>query len=402
MRRIGCFLATLVVSATASFPALAQAPGQPPPGWQPQPQPQPGMQPPPGWGQPQPQPGMQCAPGQPCPPPQPPPGWQPPPPQPPPIVQAPKVRDFGEMMYLYSTSAAYGVGMGAWIDVLANAQDPGVAAIAPIALGVTVPLGMFIWDQVDTFRPGVPASMATGMLFGLAEGVGISGTQVALTGPQKRWDLSTATTLTFVTTTVGGVGGFFFGRWLEPDPRQVMFISNTLLWGAGTGVMLGIGGSKDGIGESEKSSGDGAAAGALLGANIGIGAGAAAVIAGYKPSWQAQKWMWLGYGVGAAVPSFLYFFYIGSSNSCDPNAGSAAFLACRNNYKDPKHGLIGNALGGIAGLTLTALLTANMSDDDPKLPPGARSGKAWTPPFQLMVAPAQLGQGATISAFGTW
>jgi hypothetical protein len=298
---------------------------------------------------------------------------------------------------------AFGVGTGAWIDVLANAQDPGVAAIAPIALGAAVPLGMFLWDQADTFRPGVPSSMATGMLFGFAEGMGISGAQIAMTGPTKRWDLSTAATMTFVTTTVGGVGGYFFGRWLEPDPRQVAFIANTLLWGAGTGVMLGVGGSKDGIGESEKSSGDGAAAGTLLGANIGIGAGAAAVIAGYKPSWQSQKWMWLGYGVGAAVPSFLYFFYIGSHNGCDANnSTAAAFADCRANYKDPKHGLIGNALGGVAGLTLTALLTANMSDDEPKLPPGARTGKAWTPPFQLMVTPAQVGQGASISAFGVW
>ncbi len=288
------------------------------------------------------------------------------------------------MIYLYGTGLAYGVGTGIWIDVLASTGDPAVATIAPILFGAGVPLGFFLWDYLDTFRPGVPATMATGMWLGLLEGVAITGTQHATTGPTKNWDVGTATTITFMTTTIGGVGGYFFGRWLEPDPRGVAFIAEGMAWGAGTGVMLGIGGSSDGRPGSEKSSADGAAVGTLLGANIGIVGTGALVVAGYQPSWQAQKWMWLGYTAGAALPSLVYLAYIGSD-------------------KDPKHGLIANALGGVAGLTVAALIARNLSDDDPVLPPGTTktARKPWAPPFMLSVAPNGLG-GGMISAFGSW
>jgi hypothetical protein len=91
--------------------------------------------------------------------------------------------------------------------------------------------------------------------------------------------------------------------------------------------------------------------------------------------------MWLGYTVGAAAPSFLYLFYIGQ------------------NDKDPKHGLVANALGGVAGLTFAAILAGGMSDEEPMVP---RSGKAYKPPFNLLVTPPDRGQGGILSAVGTW
>lgn len=299
------------------------------------------------------------------------------------------------MIYLYGTGLAYGIGTGIWLDVLAapsgtnmgmpsKGLDPAVATIAPIIFGAAVPLGMFLWDYIDPFRPGVPASMATGMWLGLLEGVAISGVQQATADQAGRWNLQVASTVPFITTTVGGVGGYFFGRWLEPDPRGVAFIGEGMAWGAATGVMMGIGISNDAKGGSEKSSGDGASVGVLLGANIGIVATGALVAGGYQPSWQAQKWMWLGYGIGAAAPSFIYLAYIGSD-------------------KDPKHGLIANALGGVAGLTVAAIIARNLSDDEPTLPPGTpkTTQKPWQPPFMISAAPLPQG-GAMINAFGSW
>lgn len=295
------------------------------------------------------------------------------------------------MIYLYGTGLAFGIGTGIWLDVLATPTapgskgiDPAVATIAPILFGAGVPLGLFLWDYLDTFRPGVPASMATGMWLGLLEGVAISGVQQATTDAMGRWNLQVATTVPFLTTTIGGVGGYFFGRWLEPDPRGVAFIAEGMAWGAGTGVMMGIGASNDAKGGSEKSSGDGASVGLLLGSNIGMLGTGALVAAGYQPSWQAQKWMWLGYGIGAAAPSFIYLAYIGSD-------------------KDPKHGLIANALGGVAGLTVAAIIARNLSDDEPTLPPGTpkTTKKPWQPPFMLSVAPNGQG-GGMINAFGAW
>src|SRR5581483_4989775 len=334
MRFAFCLTALLTISASA-FAQDQQPPPPPPPGWQqqpPPPPPPPNGGPPPGWQACPPNcpcpPGNVCPPqNQPPPPPPPPqggppPGWLPCPPNcpcppgnvcaPHPPPQAPvqnKTRGGGEMVYLYGTGLAYGVGTGIWIDVLAHSSDPAVGTIAPILFDAGVPLGFFLWDYLDTFRPGVPASMATGMWLGFAEGVAISSIQVATTGDQKRWDLSTAMTIPFITTTVGGIGGYFFGRWREPDPRAGAFIAEGMAWGAGTGVMLGIGASADGRPGSEKSSGDGAAVGTLLGANIGIAGTSALVIGGYQPSWQAQKWMWLGYTAGAAIPSLVYLAY---------------------------------------------------------------------------------------------
>jgi hypothetical protein len=201
-----------------------------------------------------------------------------------------------------------------------------------------------------------------------------------------------ATTIPFITTTVGGIGGYFFGRWLEPDPRAVVFIAEGMAWGAATGVMLGVGASADGRGSSEKSSGDGASVGVLLGANIGVVGTGALVAAGYQPSWRAQKWMWAGYTIGAIAPSFVYLAYIDNKN---PDG----------TLKDPKHGLIANALGGIAGLTVAGLIARNLSDEEPTLPPGApapaTARKPWQPPFMLSFAPNGAG-GGMVSAFGSW
>ena len=78
-------------------------------------------------------------------------------------------------------------------------------------------------------------------------------------------------------------------------------------------------------------------------------------------------------GMLATTP--VYLFYIGSD-------------------ADPRHGLIANAVGGLAGIGLAAALTANMTDA-----PGTGS---WTPPFQLAVSPAAIGSGAQVTAYGQW
>jgi hypothetical protein len=82
--------------------------------------------------------------------------------------------------------------------------------------------------------------------------------------------------------------------------------------------------------------------------------------------------MWLGDVLGTLVTTPVYLFYIGSS-------------------AEPRHGLIANAVGGLAGIGLAAALTANMTDD------GATT--SWMPPFQLAVGPTSTG-GAQVTAYG--
>ena len=276
------------------------------------------------------------------------------------------------MTFLYGTSIAYGVGTGIWIDALAKASDPGLAFIAPLALGAAMPVGVYLWDENVTLHRGVPASTALGLTLGAVEGLAISGTQWTFTHDRGRdWGFQTQTTATWVLATGGGVGGFFFGEWLRPDPRSLGFIASGAGWGALTGTLFGAGV----VGGDWK---DGASVAGLIGYNTGILA-TAALSTVYTPSWSTQKWMWIGYGAGVATGLLVYPFYLFSDAPV-------------------RHGLVANAIGGLAGLALAAAFAGGMSDDEPTGPGGKRT-KVFNPPFQLGFAPTPKG-GAVLSAYG--
>jgi hypothetical protein len=98
--------------------------------------------------------------------------------------------------------------------------------------------------------------------------------------------------------------------------------------------------------------------------------------------------MWVGFLAGTAASSIVYLFYIGSS-------------------ADPRHGLIANSLGGLAGVGLAAALTANMKDDDGTN--NAVKHGLWTPPVDIGVRPVTSPiygstetKGVALTASGTW
>jgi hypothetical protein len=269
------------------------------------------------------------------------------------------------MAYLYGISAVYGVGTGIWVDSLAGISDPGLAVIAPLALGAAVPVGLYAWDYNAEFDRGVPSSMATGLLLGGIEGISIGGLQWQFTGNggPNTWGFSTQTSVTFLAATAGGVGGYAFGEWLQPDPRSLAFIASGAGWGAAAGILFGAG-----VVNGDWK--DGSAVWGFAGYNAGLAAtGILSTV--YVPSWQSIKYMWLGDLLGTVATAPVYLFYIGSSS-------------------DARHGLIVNSLGGLVGLGVAAALTANMTDSN---------SASWTPPFQLAVGPTQHG-GAELTAFG--
>jgi hypothetical protein len=286
----------------------------------------------------------------------------------PPAVPPPnRYRNAGEMAYLYGVSLAYGVGTGVWVDALAKESDPGIAVIAPLLLGAAMPIGVYAWDLNDEFDRGVPSSIATGLLLGSIEGIAIDGLQWQVTGNggPHSWDFRTWTTVTFAAATIGGIGGYAFGDWLRPDPRSLGLIASGAGWGVAAGTLFGSGV----VGGDWR---NGAAVWGFAGYNAGILA-AGVVSTTYVPSWQTLKYMWLGDLLGTLATTPVYLFYIGGNG-------------------EPRHGLIANAVGGLAGLTLAAALTANMTD-----PPGTAS---WAPPFQIAVSPTGTGNGAELMAFG--
>ena len=391
------FVAT---SADAQQPFPQQQPQQPPPGYQPYPQqqpppgyqPYPQQQPPPGYGpapggyQPPP-PGYGPPPGQ-----YPPPGYQPPPPGygPPPGQYPPGApppandkRSDGEMTALYITSALWGIGSGITLDALFKIKDPGVAIIMPIVLGGAAPVGAFFWDsQGGPLHKGVPASLSGGLVLGAIEGISITGVQWQFNHektPPKSWSFAGETGATWIFATAGGVGGWAFGEAVSPDPRNVGFIVGGSGWGAGSGIMMGIA-------VSGKDWKDGAAVAGLIGYNVGI-VGAGAISLGHTASWESQKYMWMGYGLGALGGCLIFPLYLFSD-------------------ADPKHGFIGPSLGGLVGLGIAGALTWNLQD------PGDKRGQAFKPPFDIAVLPTPKlnpafgvsndTQGAMLSGSGTF
>ena len=291
-----------------------------------------------------------------------PPGYMPPQqvaPTPPP---ASTQRTGDEMFFLYGTSILYGAGSGIWLDSLAGVKDPGFAIIMPIAFGAAAPIGVYFWDRAAPFDRGVPSSMATGLTLGALEGMGIAGVQWQYTQngacpPCSSWSFKTETTATWLMATGGGVGGYFFGEWLKPDPRSLGFIASTAGWGAFDGALFGAG-----ITRTHQDWKDGASIVGLIGYNAGIlGAGALSTV--WVPSWQTQKYMWLGFLAGTGASMLVYPFY--------------AF----GDSQDWKHGLVANSLGGIAGIAVAGALSWNMTDS-------AGTAKVFNPPFQLGMAPA--------------
>ena len=372
--------AGLVAGALALAPdAAAQQPypQQPPPPYPQQPYPQQQPYPPQ-----QPYPQQYPPPAYPPRPGYPPPGYGYPPPQPPPPPpQPPTTRSRGEMTFLYVTSGLYGVGSGIWLDALFKIKDPGLAAIMPLTLGAAAPIGVFFWDDYGgPLHRGVPASIATGLTLGAVEGVAIAGLQWQHTREKgDDWSFQTQTTVTWIMATGGGVGGWAFGEWLRPDPRSLGFIASGAGWGAVSGTLLGAGVS----GSAWK---DGASIAGLIGYNVGIfGTGAISIL--HTPSWESQKYMWMGYGIGTLAACLVYPFYLFVEDA------------------EVKRGLVANALGGLAGAGIAGALTWDLRD-----PEDAPRAGHWKPPFDIAVLPAPrldpaqsaTPQGAMLAGYGTF
>ena len=254
-------------------------------------------------------------------------------------------------------------------------------AVQNLPVKSLVPTAMAIWDNVGRIHKAVPASVGTGLTLGAMEGIAIAGTNWQLTrAASNQWSFAGNASLTLATATAGGIGGYLFGEFGQPERRSMALIASGAGWGAITGTILGAGVTGACDASSPYASDrycvwNGAAIGGLVAMNLGvIGAGVASV-AGYVPSNDTLKWQWIGFGAGLLATMPIYIFYAFSD-------------------ADPKHGLVANAFGGLAGLTLATVFTLGKNaEESPK-------AASWTPPFQLSLAPVKGGM--TVGATGVW
>jgi len=175
---------------------------------------------------------------------------------------------------------------------------------------VAAPAGVWFLDDPEMDR-GMPAAIASGMVIGAGEGIGIWSYQFVTADEQDAWGFKGFARATTLGATLGGVAGFATGYYLEPSPKSSLLTSSGVVWGAAIGTMFGYGGSEADVGYGNAN--DSASLGGLVGFNIALAAGAAAS-AIYIPSWEQIGWMWAGAGIGAAASLPIFLFYAGEDS----------------------------------------------------------------------------------------
>jgi len=232
-----------------------------------------------------------------------PPGFSAPPPQ----STRQKSRTDLEIGTLYVVSTAYGVGIGSWFSAELGIEDPGIFLIPPVILGIAAPIGVYFLDD-PSMPSGMPAAIATGMVIGAGEGIGIASYQFVTADEPDEWGFAGLMRATALGATLGAVGGYVTGYYLEPSPKSSMFMSSGVVWGSAIGSMYGYGASEAGVGYGRAN--DSAGLGGLVGFNLGLLA-TAGLSTVFIPSWDQLAWMWAGGGIGAAVSLPVFLFYAG-------------------------------------------------------------------------------------------
>lgn len=299
---------------------------------------QPGYGSQPGYGQPGGYTGYPCPPGQYCPPSY---GSG--------YGKQQKKRTGLEIGYLYVTAAAYGAGIGVWIDAEAEVDNPGVAIIAPALIGAAMPLGVFFADlAMDDMPRGLPAAIGTGLWLGAGLGAQVWAIGSATSSSSGDWGFAAFGRSEFIGATAGGVLGTLAGVLMEPSPKTSMLVLSSVTWGSLAGAAFGGAASQ---GNWSNYTNDAVTAGALVGYGVGF-LGSAGASLGWVPSWSQLGAMWAGFGIGVVATTPIYLIYLAV-----PEA-------------DPRTGLIAQGLGGLIGIGVGAFVgepdgrgSASLEDD---------------------------------------
>ncbi len=244
------------------------------------------------------------------------------------------------MAYLYSVSLAYGVGTGVWIDALAKINVPGIAFIPPVIFGAAVADRRVHLGQQLPVRSRRAVGGGDGAASRRHRGDGHQ--RAAVAAHRQRRPEHVAVLDGHHRDVPDGHGrgrrGFLLrgvvpARSSEPCAHRER---GGLGDDGGRHVRIGcrhrrrrLDGRRGRMGLRRLQRRHRWATGAIA--------------TFYTPSWQSLRYMWAGEMLGTLATTPVYLFYIGSSAT-------------------PRHGLIANALGGLAGIAVAAALTGTMKD----------------------------------------
>ena len=240
---------------------------------------------------------------------------------------------------LYVATAAYGVGLGIWLDAELELSDPSLLLIPPTVLGVAAPLGAYILNQPRLPR-GVPGVIAAGLFIGAGEGVAIAGVQMVTS--DDPWGLKVMSRAAAIGSTLGGIGGYALSELQRPSPNISAFAASGVVWGTLIGSAIGLGASEPGVGFDRAD--DWMARGGLAGFNAGLLV-TMALSTAFVPTLDQLSWMWLGGGIGALASLPVYLFYI--DEDAPPAKRGLLFTATMATVGIVAGGVFGPQLGGV-------------------------------------------------------
>ena len=202
-----------------------------------------------------------------------------------------------EAVSLYASAITFGLGTGAWLDVMFDVDDVRAAVALPLVMGGLGAGALFLAERVSgPIRRGRGAAMSNGFALGVSGGVllGVYG------GAELRWRARGVASTMWAGAALGAGLGYGLGALAESSPASASFVGSGGLWGAVLGLTA--------AGLIDADADDVPIAG-MVGEVIGAGA-AAALTGVLHPAESQVRWMDLGVfsgglaGLGLAVLLF--------------------------------------------------------------------------------------------------
>jgi hypothetical protein len=246
-----------------------------------------------------------------------------------------------EIVGLYTSAILYGLGTGAWIDVLTHANSNAGIVLPPLLGAGTAVAGVAALDSGRGLRYGVAQSISTGVSLGFEEGLLWALYQSTQGSPN--WSAETVYTVIWGATSAGAVAGGVLGSTLGTTPGRASYVGSAGLW---TGTITGLGTA------AFTTEPNGAAAPLAIAA-LGLTAGS---IVGISTA-------------GSVSPSIAHVRFIDLGGVAGFLVGGGLYLAAANNNVDG-HAFSGAAaVGTAAGLVTAFLATRSMPRDEGVMPP---------------------------------